>query len=281
MRGRQVAEARLVDRARHARLDVGGEHERLVDVELHVHDADLDGAEARMRPHVPPEVGVVVDHAGLLHRADHLEVVVVRREARRLARARHAREDRRARRCEARGLAAPERRAGREREQHRQLGEQALHDMHREVRIRHGHVHVHPEHELAARDVLQLLDEPAVAVARRDALILRARERCAPAPASRMPSGSMASVMPRRTLSRSVRSSSTLRQTTEATSSVLCISSGCARPSSGPPSSRSATSSKRETSSNVVASRSMYSSSTPTVRGSPLPNVCSAALVIA
>ena len=74
-------------------------------------------------------------------------------------------------------LAAPERRARREREQHRQLGQQALHDMHREVGIGHRDVHVHAEHELAPRDVLQLLDEPAVAVARRDALILGARER--------------------------------------------------------------------------------------------------------
>ena len=62
-------------------------------------------------------------------------------------------------------------------EQHGQLGEQALHDVHREVGLGHGDVHVHAEHELAARDVLQLLDEPAVAVARRDALILGARER--------------------------------------------------------------------------------------------------------
>ena len=130
-----------------------------------------------MRAHVPPEVRVVVDHAGVLHRADHLEVVLVGREARRLPGARHAREDRGARRCETGRLAAPERRARREREQHRQLRQQALHDVHREVGIGHGDVHVHAEHELAARDVLQLLDQPAVAVARRDALILGARER--------------------------------------------------------------------------------------------------------
>ena len=36
---------------------------------------------------------------------------------------------------------------------------------------------VHPEDELAARDVLQLLDELAVAIAPRDALILGERER--------------------------------------------------------------------------------------------------------
>ncbi len=61
MRRRQHAASRLVDRTRHARLHVRGEHERLVEVELHVHDPDLDRAEARMRPHVPPQVGVVVD----------------------------------------------------------------------------------------------------------------------------------------------------------------------------------------------------------------------------
>ena len=133
-----------------------------------------------MRAHVPPEVGVVVDHAGFLHRADHLEVVLVGGEARRLPGARHAREDRGARGGEPGGLAAPERRARREREQHRQLRQQALHHVHREVGLGHGDVHVHAEHELAARDVLELLDEPAVAVARRDALILGARERVCP-----------------------------------------------------------------------------------------------------
>ncbi len=177
MRRRQHAALGLVDGPGDARLHVGGEHEHLVDVELHVHDPDLDRAQARMRAHVPPQVRVVVDHAGLLHRADHLEVVLVGREARRLARAGHAREDRGARRGEPGRLAAPERRARRQRQEDGQLGQQALHDVHREIGLRHRDVHVHAEHELAARHVLQLLDEPAVAVARRDALVLRARER--------------------------------------------------------------------------------------------------------
>ena len=41
-------------------------------------------------------------------------------------------------------------------------------------------VHVHPEDELAPRDVLQLVDEVAVAVARRDALALEQAERMRP-----------------------------------------------------------------------------------------------------
>ena len=60
-----------------------------------------------------------------------------------------------------------------EREQHGQLDEEALHDLHARVGVGHRDVDVHAEDELAARDVLQLLDEPAVAVAARDALLLR------------------------------------------------------------------------------------------------------------
>src|SRR5262249_7325526 len=45
------------------------------------------------------------------------------------------------------------------------------------VRIRHGHVHVQPEDQLAPRHVLHLVDEVAVAVARGDALALEETER--------------------------------------------------------------------------------------------------------
>ena len=45
------------------RLDQRGEPERVLDARLGIGDADLDGAEHRVRPDVVPEVGVVLDHA--------------------------------------------------------------------------------------------------------------------------------------------------------------------------------------------------------------------------
>ncbi len=130
-----------------------------------------------MGPDVPPDVGVVADRAGRLHPADGVAVVVVRVELRRQARARKRREHRGARAREARQAAAPERRVGREREQHGQLDQHALHDLHAGVGIGHRDVHVHAEHQLAPRHVLQLLEQVAVPVARRDALVLGQRER--------------------------------------------------------------------------------------------------------
>ena len=72
---------------------------------------------------------------------------------------------------------APERRVGREREQHRELDEDALHDRQARLRRRHRHVDVHAEDELAPGDVLEHLDERPVPVAGGDLLVLVERER--------------------------------------------------------------------------------------------------------
>src|SRR5215218_1631363 len=57
------------------RLDQRGQGERVLDVGLGVHRADLDGAEARVRADVVPEVGLVGHHARVDHEADPVLVV--------------------------------------------------------------------------------------------------------------------------------------------------------------------------------------------------------------
>ena len=130
-----------------------------------------------MQPDVPPDVRVVGDAAGALELADDLGVVGVVAESRRRARAREGGEDHLPRRREPRRLAAPERGRRRERQQRRKLGEQPVHDLDGFLRVIDGDVDVHAEDQLAAGDVLELVDEVAVAVARRDPLALEEAER--------------------------------------------------------------------------------------------------------
>ena len=58
-----------------------------------------------------------------------------------------------------------------------ELGEQPVDDLDRLLGIVDGDVHVHPEDELAPRDVLHLVDQRPVAVLRRDPLPLEEAER--------------------------------------------------------------------------------------------------------
>ena len=57
------------------------------------------------------------------------------------------------------------------------MREQPVDDLDRLLRLVDGDVHVHPEDELAPRDVLELVDERAVAVLRGDPLALEEAER--------------------------------------------------------------------------------------------------------
>ena len=57
------------------------------------------------------------------------------------------------------------------------MREQSVDDLDRLLRIVHGDVHVHSEDELAAGDVLQLVDQRVVAVLRSDPLSLEEAER--------------------------------------------------------------------------------------------------------
>ena len=158
-------------------LHVGGDRDRLLDARDRVHHAHLDRPEARVRAHVPPDVGVVRDAARLLELADDLRVVLVVGEPRRRPGAREGGEDHLAAGREPGGLAAPERGAGREGQELGEVDEQRADHVDRLVRVVHGDVDVAAEDELAAGDVLELVDEVAVAVARGDALPLEEAER--------------------------------------------------------------------------------------------------------
>ena len=60
----QARRRRAVDLLRGQGLDQGGDGDVGGDAGLHVHPPHLDRAEPRVRPHVPPEVGVVGDAGG-------------------------------------------------------------------------------------------------------------------------------------------------------------------------------------------------------------------------
>ena len=66
-RRRAVGRLRLAARER---VDERRQRRRVLERRLRVHLAHLDRPEQRMRPHVPPEVGVVVDAAGPDDRVD-------------------------------------------------------------------------------------------------------------------------------------------------------------------------------------------------------------------
>ncbi len=161
----------------HERLAVRGDRDGVLDARHRVADPDLDRPEPRVQADVPPDVRVVGDATRALELPDDRRVVRVVAEARRRARARERGEDHLPARCEPSRLAAPERRARRQREERREVREQPVHDLDRLLRVVDRDVHVHPEDELAPRDVLQLVDQRAVAVLRGDPLALEEAER--------------------------------------------------------------------------------------------------------
>ena len=161
-------------------LAVGRDRDGVLEACHRVADPDLDRAPLRMRPDVPPDVGVVRDAPGALELADDPGVVVVVAEPRRRAGAWEGREDDLPARREPRRLAPPEGRARGEREERREVGQEPVDDLDRLVGIVDRHVDVHPEDQLAPRDVLELVDERVVAVLGRDALALEEAERVRP-----------------------------------------------------------------------------------------------------
>src|SRR5207249_4741423 len=99
------------------------------------------------------------------------------------ARAREGGEYKLSRRGEARRLASPERGACGEGEELRELDEQAVDDLDRFLRVVDGDVDVEAEDQLPPGDVLHLVDQLAVAVARGNPLALEEAERmCAGGP---------------------------------------------------------------------------------------------------
>ena len=241
-----------------------------------VHDADLDACRAGVRPDVPPDVGVVGDAARLLELAHDLCVVLVVAEARWRPGARERGEDHVAAGGEAGRLAAPERGAApRGRAARPRWARSALIDLDRLLGVVDRDVDVAAEDELPPRDVLELIDEGPVAVAGGDPLALEEAERVR---AGRAEPQALAP-SPSRTCARSFRAarestSPAVRQTGVAISRTDCMSSGddrvcelaaCSR--------RRAASPRAATRSNVSGSRSMYSSSTPSVKGGDEPKL--------
>ena len=159
------------------RLDQRRQRERVLDVRLRVHRADLDRAEVRVRPHVVPEPGVVLHHAGVDHEADPALVVRPAVVVRRDADARELAEDRHPGRGQAGVVAAPERRVGAEGEQDRHVHAHPVGDVDRLLGIVEPDVDVQPEDDLLARDEAQLVDEVAIARRGGDPLVLPARQR--------------------------------------------------------------------------------------------------------
>ena len=172
----------------HERLAEGRERHGVLDARDRVADPDLDRAEARMQADVPPDVRVVGDAARLLELPDDLRVVGVVAEARRRARSagtrrrpsagsRRGRSARRARTASSRTSASSCER----------WTSSPFDDLDRLLRVVHRDVDVQAEDQLAARDVLELVDEVPVAVARRDPLALEEAERVRPGRADAQP----------------------------------------------------------------------------------------------
>src|SRR6185436_7135165 len=161
----------------HKGLDVGGKRHGLLDPRDRVHHAHLDRAEAGMEPDVPPDMRVVGDAAGLLQLADDLRVIGIVPEAGRGPRARERGEDHLAARGEPGRLTAPKRRVRGEGEKFGQVEEERARDLDRLFRVVDRDMDVQTEDELAARDVLELVDEIPVAVSCGDALALEEAER--------------------------------------------------------------------------------------------------------
>ena len=172
---REVAAVEQVELA-HQRLDERRDGDGVVDARRHVADADLDGVEEGMGPHVPPDLLGVVDTARLHEQVDVALEGGVRSEGAGDARAGEALEDLAPDALEAAVAAEPEGRARREGED---VGEEVA-DLvgqgHGRVAVPDPHVDVEAEDQVGACDVLQILDDVLVAGAVGDVLLLPVAE---------------------------------------------------------------------------------------------------------
>ena len=165
------------DVARDQRLHVGGQRDGVLHAAHGVHHPHLDRAEAGMRPHVPPDPRVVLEAAARVELRDDRGELLVVAEMRRRTRARERREDQVPAGGQTGRLAAPERRAGRQRDQLAQVRLQRADDPDRPVGIIDGDMDVQAEDQLPARRVLKFVDERAVPLATGHPLALEQAER--------------------------------------------------------------------------------------------------------
>ena len=143
----------------------------------HIADAELQRAERRVRPQVPPHFLRVVDAVELDEGLQVVLVLAPRVELIRNARAGKPPEDGRSIGFQAGVTSLPERRAGREREQVRQEVARLVEQLDGPGAIGRGDVNMQAEDEQRSGQLLQFFDDVFVALAGRDHLIHPARKR--------------------------------------------------------------------------------------------------------
>ena len=162
--------------ARTMRLDQGGERGGVGERRLGVHDPHLDGAEARLRAHVPPEEGRLGHGVAADQHVDRLDVLGVVGEGARDADPGEGLEERRPGRGEAGVAPLPEGRVDREREQQREVGAQPVGGVDRRFGVGHADVDVEAEGRLAAGQLAHRAVDELVALAGGDDDLLPDRE---------------------------------------------------------------------------------------------------------
>ena len=158
------------------RLDQGGDRGGVGELRLRVHDPHLDGAEARLRPHVPPEEGRLGHRVAADQHVDRLDVLGVVGEVAGDADPGEGLEERRPRRGEAGVAALPEGRVDRERQQQRDVGAEAVGGVDRRLGVGHADVDVEAEGRLAPGQLAHRAVDELVALAGRDDDLLPDRE---------------------------------------------------------------------------------------------------------
>ena len=186
-----------------------------------------------MRPHVPPQVGVVLDRPAPHHLLDPVGVDLPGPVVGRDADPREGPEDRRARRHHPGPLPAPEGRVRRQGEQQRQVAPDPVGDVDRPVGALDRHVDVGAEDQLLVGDVGELARRaPGSGGDRRSPGPPRARTGGCPRPPAGAPAARRSAATSRRSLVSSAAASATLWHGLVAISSTDCISSGFTWPSS-------------------------------------------------
>src|SRR5918995_5217166 len=150
--------------ARNQRIHERGERLGCAELGLPVTDPNLRRREGQMRPHAPPDLGVLDDRFGVVEETDVPLVLLPAPVGVRYPAARkHAREDLRSGRVQVCVAALGEGRAGREGKQLGQVASERVADGDGAVGAANADVNVHAERVVAPGDVAKaLLDQPVV-----------------------------------------------------------------------------------------------------------------------
>ena len=159
------------------RLHERAQRGRAPHVDLRVHDAHLDGPEARLRAHVPPQEGRLGERPAAQQHLDGAHPVLVGGEGARQPRARERAEQRRAGAGQAGVAALPERRVGRQRQQQGQVGAQRVEQPDGGLRLGDANVDVQRERRLAPGEAAHRVGDELVAPVGRHLRLAAQRER--------------------------------------------------------------------------------------------------------